>query len=665
MGRILALLSLLLWLPPAVVGAQPAPLDQVSMVSHGIELKLSLPQASYPQNALVQASVSMRNVSRHTVWLWTNGPMIPGGSWPEVDVLDSSGTVVYPPALPTYFPLPGPPPTLVAAKRGFYLHSLVYVVLRGSHLQLTLDISPGGSTTDRSTAVHLATPPLAVTLTAPDTPRITLHTPPAQISVTFQPVDAVQDPLRFVGYADCGGTNFQQDIDWSPGGRGLVPGCQPLRHWYLVAGWPGHSVATVDYTPPPSAPIPPVATCITDLTLSLTPGLHYGNANLDPSPLIPPGPITVHVPLYPGATASGAHLTMPGIDYPDSPYLKTAVAEYHLPAHPDAAIAWYQQAFARCGYHTSGTGSGGDAQGIESTQIDFSLGTDPQLTIELSFQDVADGSLVLYVGEEITVPPRPAGSYLPHDITRVAVNYGGPYVHQSSGAQLGGRLTITNPVEIDRLVAAINTLTHIIDGVRFCPALRGGYATMVFRTRPGSTITVTDEPLCLGVHVGSYPALEDSSQVVWTALTAIVHAHLFPAPLVRDRPLCIAGFVPDSLSFFRHGNFSDTALKAPRRRISHRAAVIRRLYAAACKLRPVRTPSIYRCLNGNVTYSLTFRQGSRRVLQVSVPPGGCEWLWRGAGMRRPSETLARWTTDRFWMLLGRVLHVQPGELHFD
>lgn len=273
------------------------------------------------------------------------------------------------------------------------------------------------------------------------------------------------------------------------------------------------------------------AACVAPLTLRLRPGLHYAPAGLafpDPAPDIPAGTVVIDVPLYPGAALTAQHFFVPTLDYPDSPYLKAASAEYLLPIDPATAQQWYRQSFTRCGYRVTGSGESGDARGHTSTGITFTSRANGNLQVNMSFQALAQaGTVALYVATDVTVPPRRPASYLPADVVRVEVTYQPPIPTRGGGAA-PRRLyrTIADPTAIGRLVAAINALSHVVAGAHTCPSGSGQSATLLFVRRGGQAISVYDDPLCMGVVVGHFPPLIDDHHRVWNTVTALVSAHV-------------------------------------------------------------------------------------------------------------------------------------------
>jgi hypothetical protein len=251
---------------------------------------------------------------------------------------------------------------------------------------------------------------------------------------------------------------------------------------------------------------------------------------------IPPGAVSLRVPLYPGAAPTTAREPMPSTDYPITPYLKVASATFRLPANATAAPGWYQQQFARCGYTQNGGSQSGDRQGNVSTGLRFIARGNPNLQVELSFEAVAGHTLVLYVAEDITIPPRPAGSYLPADLRQVRITYVLPIPQPpATGPQPKLYRTVADPIALRPLVRAINALTTIDAGAQMCPADSGQSATLIFQQRNGRPIRVYDEPTCGGVTVGPYPPLWDLSHVVWNAITSLVYAGGTPTPTATPR----------------------------------------------------------------------------------------------------------------------------------
>ena len=121
--------------------------------------------------------------------------------------------------------------------------------------------------------------------------------------------------------------------------------------------------------------------------------------------------------------------------------------------------------------------------------------------VEVSYQDVPDGTPLLYVAEDVTLPPRPPDSYLPGNIVRLTMDYVGDNERH-------WHLVVRNPAMIHSLVAAINAVSEIDGGVHSCaPVL--GEATMTFARRGGTSVRVKAH--CHQVVVGtSRPLFDDN-----------------------------------------------------------------------------------------------------------------------------------------------------------
>src|SRR5438067_1613384 len=73
--------------------------------------------------------------------------------------------------------------------------------------------------------------------------------------------------------------------------------------------------------------------CTASLPLSLTAGQHWPGSPSLPIPHdLPSGAITLHLPLYPGATVTREAETQPSISYPAVDYMKSASALYRASA---------------------------------------------------------------------------------------------------------------------------------------------------------------------------------------------------------------------------------------------------------------------------------------------------------------------------------------------
>lgn len=224
----------------------------------GLKLSLTVPSLSYPRNALIRVSVSIQNVSRHVVGYLIPGVSLPGVASPQAEVLDRSGRIVFPPAMPYMPPLPGPPPSLQPLQPGQTIRVSEYIVVRGARIRASQQFTPTWSLSVRRALNTLTTRPITVQLTAAPAPQITLQQTAAGpvLDVTRPP--GLSGKMLRLSYADCGdttsGPNFEYSWSWVHSGLHLTAGCSPLRAWHLRVAWLDHPVAALDYTPPQAPP---------------------------------------------------------------------------------------------------------------------------------------------------------------------------------------------------------------------------------------------------------------------------------------------------------------------------------------------------------------------------------------------------------------------------
>lgn len=225
----------------------------------GLKLSLTVPRSSYPRNALAQVAVGIRNISHHTVGYQTPpGVVAPGVTAPQVEVLDHSGRIVFPPAMPDFPPWPGPAPSVIPVRPGQAVHTHAYIVVRGARVRASVTFTPKwGSGTERAPDT-LRTHPIWVKLTSEPAPTLTLHTRPSGpvVDVT-RPPGVTGSPLK-ISLASCPTPSqpLQAAFDpiWSATDLRVIPGCAPVQGWDLQVAWLNHPVAALDYSAPQPTP---------------------------------------------------------------------------------------------------------------------------------------------------------------------------------------------------------------------------------------------------------------------------------------------------------------------------------------------------------------------------------------------------------------------------
>jgi hypothetical protein len=278
-------------------GASPVPSAaySVSSVSHGLRITLSLPCCSWPRNALVRASVTVRNLTARDVLISQRGTALgvqpvdarrrpagePFGRLGHI----MSGSGPYLPPLPLH--------------PGKSLRAVFYGVLSSSRLQANVQIS------DRF-AVDVRGPVARLTLEAGSPPTYTLVSSP-EVYADVKPATPATGPLLYETVdSSCHGPGFSEStgggIGWlqAPGGR-LAPiwpqgpswhgTCTRNYHWEVLAGWVGQPVVHINYISviPPHVLATPTALPLTTPTAlsATTPTVLSTTRHTVPTPTAP------------------------------------------------------------------------------------------------------------------------------------------------------------------------------------------------------------------------------------------------------------------------------------------------------------------------------------------------------------------------------------------
>lgn len=222
------------------------PSRSISVTSAGIRLTLTVTPTTYPQDALIPARATVRNVSNHPVVVLGSGDIGPGTSFPQLEVLDAKGTVRYPQALSSFFRSHGPPPRPVMLSPGSTIRTSTYVILRGPRVRATITVLRDGNVGGRRTSVHLS---ITFTLAESDAPNVWVRTEGGHRIASIQEPYTPPGPLFYVDSASCSGMAYSQHLSWTQTGRLITAGCSPVKSWHIVVGAVDHSVATVDSPP--------------------------------------------------------------------------------------------------------------------------------------------------------------------------------------------------------------------------------------------------------------------------------------------------------------------------------------------------------------------------------------------------------------------------------
>ena len=240
-----------------------------------------------------------------------------------------------------------------------------------------------------------------------------------------------------------------------------------------------------------SVPAPLPAGCSAQLRLTLRPGLTEPNnhVSLPAAPDIPPGPVVIQVPLYPGAMPSTLPMPHAAYSYPASRYLKSATAEYELATGWTTASSWYRQAFAACGY----TEAGHDWTGVRGVTVSIGITMrdpkHPPLEVALAFtHGPSDTTLVLYVAYTIALP-QPA-TMVPGSPSAVTILSYRPLVQGQLAATIPNEYVVVHDARsIGELARRLNNLPPP-QGVMPCPMDDGSHDELLFAYPNDRTVTV-------------------------------------------------------------------------------------------------------------------------------------------------------------------------------
>ena len=235
---------------------------QASRISHGIQLVVSLPRASYPWNALAAVTVRATNVSSHVIGIAPTG--VPYSCFidaPVIVVQRKDGGTAFPPANPGE---PGPPcaPPFIDHPRelppGKSIIVRQHVILRAAHVRAYLNLAIGGR------SVKLTTPLLSLHLFSSPAAQATLHLGSPVFATALPPPGARGAVLKAEwwhcrGRALVGAPGYMTIEEAQGPFRPVNPrrirpqfvaGCNRLLEWHAAVGWLNHPVANIDYVRP-------------------------------------------------------------------------------------------------------------------------------------------------------------------------------------------------------------------------------------------------------------------------------------------------------------------------------------------------------------------------------------------------------------------------------
>jgi hypothetical protein len=198
-------LALLLW-PIQPAEAQPPSSLRVQTVSHGVKLTLIVPRLEYSADALVRPTVTVQNVSRHRVQLYSypSRACYPyGGGNPEAQALDAGGNVLYPPAIlggpRVLCPPPAPPGGPPQLRPGQVIKHAMYVILRTDRLRARVWVEAQVGPSSYA-GLEVVTPDLHITLVPAVASQVTLHTSDGRLSAEIRRPPDAHGLMRYLSF---------------------------------------------------------------------------------------------------------------------------------------------------------------------------------------------------------------------------------------------------------------------------------------------------------------------------------------------------------------------------------------------------------------------------------------------------------------------------------
>jgi len=259
---LVVLCASLLLVSPSSGQASHAAYARAGRVSHGIQLVVSLPHASYPWNALAAVTVRATNVSRHVVGIAPTE--VPYSCWidaPVIVVQRKDVSTAFPPAIPGE-PGPNCAPTFITNAQelppGKSIAMRQRVILRAAHVRAYLNLAIGGR------SVEIITPRLSLHLFSSPPAQATLHLG-SQVFAMALPPPGAHGAVLIAEWWHCRGRPLvgapgHMTIEGFDGpfravnpGRirpKLAAGCNRLLEWHAAIGWLNHPVAHIDYVRP-------------------------------------------------------------------------------------------------------------------------------------------------------------------------------------------------------------------------------------------------------------------------------------------------------------------------------------------------------------------------------------------------------------------------------
>jgi len=250
----------------------PTGIAHVEIVTKGLDLFLSLPEHQYPVNAIVQATMRVTNVSTHAIELRRTSFYGCGGTFaPQAVVMSNTRAQVFPPIVaggpyPECSVLP-PGAATTKLPAGAALASRQYLLLRWPQIRAFVTLA--GSRVRSGFQTNwpgVGTPILTVTLTRSDAPTVTMQKGSVPVAHVVRPSYARGRLFigngwsRLAKHGTVGKHGFVGIVTGFRNGWArqtsltirpkLMSGYTRFVEWHVVAGWLGHSAASIDFHQP-------------------------------------------------------------------------------------------------------------------------------------------------------------------------------------------------------------------------------------------------------------------------------------------------------------------------------------------------------------------------------------------------------------------------------
>jgi hypothetical protein len=209
--------------------------------------------------------------------------------------------------------------------------------------------------------------------------------------------------------------------------------------------------------------------------------------------------------------------------YPNTPDLVTATRWWVAPGRPQAVLAWVA-AHLPAGFSNGGTGSTGDGTvSIWFDEFDLPVVASLLDSRAMLVQVAGDGAgrtAIRVDAQVVWLPAKPAAERIPADARVVTVRPEVSVPPLADGKPADPPVTITSPVRVAAIAAAVDNLPVWPPGVYVCPAFSGTEIRLTFRTSlHGPAVAELDGDVgCNGVSVTidgrSMLPLDDSSDLL-------------------------------------------------------------------------------------------------------------------------------------------------------